>query len=185
MNAAALVQEIEGKFQQLLRDMTAELKSNLGTSHYRRLSEEEVFRRASVVFEHMNQWLITRDESALRREGEALGKRRFTEGVPLGQVVLALILNEKYLWNLLGERAQQIEKDVRGAVTEFFQRHTYYTAKGYEVALAESNRLAKRAAEALPPPEAAAPKPPSPKEPAKGESDMEISRGGQVGEFGG
>ena len=180
MNAAALVREIEEQSQQLIGGQTIELKTNLGTSHYRRLSDEEVFQRISIVFQHLAEWLISRDESALRREGEALGKKRFAEGVPLGQVVLALILNEKYLWNLPGISAQQVDKDIRGAVTEFFQRHAYYTAKGYEVELAESNRLAKRAA--VPQPAAETP---AKKAPDKAEADMEISRGGQVGELGG
>ena len=179
MNASALVREIEEQSQQLIGGQTVELKTNLGTSHYRRLTDDEVFQRISTVFRHLSEWLISRDESALRREAEALGKKRFAEGVPLGQVVLALILNEKYLWNLPGISAQQVDKDVRGAVTEFFQRHAYYTAKGYEVELAESNRLAKRAG-VTQPAEA-----PAKKDPSKKESDMEISRGGQVGEFGG
>ena len=185
MNAAALVREIEEKSQQLIADMTVEFKTNLGTSHYRRLSEEDIFQRVSIVYRHLTEWLISRNESVLKTEGEALGKKRFAEGVPLGQVVLALILNEKHLWNLPGVSPEKVDRDVRGTVTEFFQRHIYYTAKGYEVALAESNRLARRAAVTQPAAEAPALKPPPQKAPAKGESDMEISRGGQVGEFGG
>ncbi len=185
MNAAALVRKIEDDTHLLIGGLTVELMTNLGTSHYRRLHEQEVFQRVNIVFQHLCEWLISRDEAALKRDAEALGKIRFAEGVPLGQVVLALILNEKHLWNLPAIAGEQVDRDVRGAVTEFFQRHTYYTAKGYEVSLAESNKLARNVAVMQPAAELGAMRPPAKKEPGQADPDMEISRGGQVGEFGG
>ena len=98
---------------------------------------------------------------------------------------LTLILIEKHLWAGLDASAQHVEEDLRGAVTEYFQRATYYTAKGYEAALAVNNRVSRRTAAAQPVSESPALKPPPKMEPAKGEPDLEISRGGQVGELGG
>jgi len=185
MDTIALVRLIEGNTQQLISGLYAELKTNLGTSHYRRLSDEEIRRRGTAVFQGLTEWLPSRNDLLLEGYGEEFGKRRFTEGVPLGQVVLALILIEKHLWAFLDASAQQVETGVRSAVTEYFQKATYYTAKGYEAALAVSNRLAKRAAGTEPVSEPPTPKQPPKKEPAKAEHELEISRGGEVGEFGG
>ena len=131
MNAGPLLRIIEEKPPQLLAELTAELKTNLGTSHYRRLNQEELAQRHAAVAQGLAQWLTSRDEAALRKNGEDLGRRRFAEGIPLGQVVLALILVEKYLWKFLGSSAETLDESVRQAVTEFFQKDTYYTAKGY------------------------------------------------------
>ena len=184
MNAAAMAQAIDGRSKQIVAGLAVELRNNLGTSHYRRLKDDDIFQRVSVVFQHLGQWLVSNDDAALRRDGEELGRKRFAEGVPLGQVVLALILNEKHLWQLVESDSLTVDDDVHRAVTEFFQRHTYYTAKGYEEALAKSNRHAQCAAGQYPAATSSSLKP-SKKEPGRQESDLEISRGGQVGELGG
>ena len=183
MNTGPLVKVIEKQPPELINALNAELQSNLGTSYYRRLSEEELLRRHSAVYAGLAQWLSSRDETALQKSGEDLGKRRFAEGIPLGQVVLTLILVEKHLWEFLDSSAEHVDPDVRRAGTEFFQKDAYFTARGYEESLAVSNRLAQAAPEHVS--QVRAPMPPPKKEAAKAEPDLEISRGGQVGELGG
>jgi hypothetical protein len=183
MDAAAMAQIIESKPAELIEGLNAELKGNLGTSHYHRLSEDELVRRHSHIFDGLACWLRNSDESALQKSGESLGERRFREGTPLGQVVLVLILVERQLVDYFNASPKDIPQDVRRAVTGFFQKYAYYTAKGYEASLAVSNRLARsgKTAEIAVPEE----RPVKPAGTVSGEGDMEISRGGQVGEFGG
>lgn len=183
MNSAAVVRLIQEMPRPLIDDLNAELKTNLGTSHYHRLSEEELQKRHTLIFQSLADWLTSGDKTAIRKNGEDLGNRRFQEATPLGQVVLVLILIEKQLCAFL-ERSGQVAPETREAITEFFQKFAYYTAKGYESALAVSNRLARYSAAGQP--SATAVAGPPRKEAAKsGEPDMEISRGGQVGEQGG
>jgi len=183
IDSANLVHVIQSRPRKLIDDLNAELRTNLGTSHYHRLSEEEFRNRHSHIFQSLADWLTSADKTALRKDGEDLGSRRFQEATPLGQVVLALILIEKHLCAFLGG-SEQVEQETREAITRFFQIFTYYTAKGYESALAVSNRMARYSASGQP--SATAVAGPPRKEAAKsGESDMEISRGGQVGELGG
>ena len=174
MNATSVIQLIEKDSRQLVSMLVPELKSNLGTSHYRRLTDMEMFQRVEMIYRDLVRWLDSKDEPALQNAGEDSGKQRFAEGIPLGQTVLALILAEKHLWRYLRSSAITLEENVQQAVTEFFQKRVYYTSRGYEAALEESNRLSRRTAVEQRP-TAAAPK----------ESDLEISRGGQVGEHGG
>lgn len=181
MNSADLIRTIEQDPRRLIGGMIGELRSNLGTSHYRRLSDEELFQRGYAVYHHLTEWLAFQDEAPVQTAGEDLGRRRFAEGIPLGQVILALILEEKRIWEFLGASLGPPDQDLRRAVQEFFQKTIYFTGHGYETALAESNRRARRAEVPATP----APKPPSRAEPGDEEQGPEISRGGQIGEFGG
>ena len=185
MTAAEMIQIIEKGSAQYFTGLIQEVRSNLGTNHYRRLSEEELSRRITAVYLNLEHWIATRDEAAVRVAGETLGKLRFDEGIPLGQVMLALVLEENYLRKYLSNQGVLPEGEWGQTITEFFQKMMYTTAHGYEVALAHSNRLAQRAPVAPTPPQVAAAKPVSRTEAPKEEGDVQISRGGQIGEFAG
>ena len=180
MDSAAVIQKIEQGSGELFHQLSADLQSNLGTSHYRRLSEEELLLRHSAIIQGLCQWLSSHDDLALQKSAADLGQRRFREGIPLGQVVLALILVERHVVQFLNTSLQEAANSSGRAVTEFFQKYAYFTAKGYEVALAVSNRMAGEPADAL---AEGAPKKAAARTTREG--DMEISRGGQVGEYGG
>ena len=185
MNATEIIRIIEKGSEQYFSGLVEEVRSNLGTSHYRRLSNDELARRITAVYLNLEHWIATRDEAVVQSTGVDLGKRRFEEGIPLGQVVLALVLEENYLRKYLSNQGVPPEGEWGQTITEFFQKTMYSTAHGYEVALAHSNRLAQRAAVPAKPPAAAPPKPVSRTEDAKAEGDVQISRGGQIGEFAG
>ncbi len=180
MDPAGLIRVIQQAARPLVESLYAELRTNLGTSHYHRLSNEELFRRGQAVYQNLADWLASHDEAVLRSYGEDLGRRRFAEGIPLGQVVLALILNENHLWDHVSSLNQQVDENLRRQVSDFFARTIYSTAHGYEQQLAASNRPARAATVA--PPHAGAGAAKAPPTDSKGN---EISRGGDVGEFGG
>jgi hypothetical protein len=187
MDSVGVARAIGENPLELIKQLNGELKTNLGTSHYHRLSDEELIRRHSHIFRILTQWLLSHSEDELQKNGEELGDRRFHEGTPLGQVVLVLILVEKIFLSYMEASGQRLDEEARQSVEKFFQKAIYYTAKGYEVALAVSNRMAKKPSADQMPDAAATPDVRAGKAPARvtKEGDMEISRGGQVGEFGG
>ncbi len=201
MNSTDLVRVIEREGQQLVGGLHSELKANLGTSYYRVLGEDEFFERIYSQFQRLAQWLVSKDDAHIQSVAEERGKVRFAEGIPLGQVVLALMLTERHLWDYLGATDRQVDESLRSTVITFFQKTVYSTARGYEAKLSESNRLARRAAagqgadvptvgkaSTKPLAEKEKPKTDEPKKDApkdKDEDDIEVSRGGQVGELGG
>lgn len=187
MDSVGVARTIGENPMELIKQLNGELKTNLGTSHYHRLSDEELIRRHSHVFRILTQWLLSQNEEELSKDGQELGERRFHEGTPLGQVVLVLILVEKIFLSYMDTSSQGLDAMTRRSVEEFFQKAIYYTAKGYETALAVSNRMAKKPAADQMPDAIATPGLSAGKAPARvtKEGDMEISRGGQVGEFGG
>ena len=180
MNATDLTRIIREQGRPLVESLYGELRSNMGTSHYHRLSNEELFRRGQAVYQHLEGWLTARDAAALHRSGEELGHKRFAEGIPLGQVVLALILEEKHLWEFAAGKGLPADEKLRLDVAEFFARFIYSTALAYEQSLADSQRQAQKSIE---PPKGADAGVPATK---PTEETQELpSRGGQVGEHGG
>jgi len=181
MIAADLIRVIQEQAHPLVEGLYGELRTNLGTSHYHRLSNEELFRRGHAIYQHLSNWLTTRDAGAVYHAGKELGKKRFAEGIPLGQVVLALILEEKQIWQFAVGMNLRAEEKLRLDVAEFFARFIYSTGLGYEESLAESNRHGQRA---MAPPKAADAAVPKAKL-TEEKQEMITSRGGDVGEFGG
>ena len=184
MNSTDLIRAVEQESRPLVESLYGELRTNLGTSHYHRLSNEELFRRGQAVYQHLCEWLKMRDAAAIHRAGEELGKRRFSEGIPLGQVVLALILEEKHLWSYLDAKGLGADEKLRLDVAEYFARTIYSTALGYEESLAASNRKA-RANVILPADQQAVPVAAAASGRKPDSSEMTSSRGGDVAELGG
>ena len=190
MNSTDLVRLIERDGQQLVEGLYGELKTNLGTSYYRVLGEDEFFDRVYSLYQRLAQWLVSKDNAHIQRIAQERGGMRFYDGIPLGQVILALMLTERHIWDYLSASDRQVDESLRNKVIEFFQITVYSTAKGYEEKLAKSNRLAKRVEAGqgrnVPAVGKASTKPPARKKP-KGEprDEIDVSRGGQVGEFGG
>jgi hypothetical protein len=176
MDAVEIIQVIESGAQQFFNGLLQEVRSNLGTTYYRRLSNEELARRMTVVYKGLENWLVGPNEAAVRRAGEDLGERRFSESIPLGQVVLSLVLEEKYLRKYFADQGVPIDEEWSKVISDYFRRLIYSTAQGYETALAYSNRLAQGTPAEQPP------QPPAPPQPS---NDLEISRGGDIGEVSG
>lgn len=179
MDAFEIIQFIESGAQQFFNGLLQEVRANLGTTYYRRLSNEELARRMTVVYKGLESWLVRRDAPTVHNAGEELGKRRFSESIPLGQVVLSLLLEEKYLRKYFADQGVPLEGEWSAAISDYFRRFIYGTAQGYETALAYSNRHAQgNVPVEHHPHEEAHPQPEQQGEP-------EISRGGDIGEVSG
>ena len=179
MNTANLVIWIRQELPEIYEKLFQDLRKNLGVSHYRRFSEEELRSRCLVIYERLCDWLENQDLSAVRKPAFELGKERYEGNIPLGQLVLGILLLEKHLWSRMEETPEftVLDVDLRQRVIDFFQKTIFWAARGYEEAL-----------------EKASGRPPAqslirPIEEHKRETEvveeMESSRGGQVGEHGG
>lgn len=179
MDAAEIIQIIERGAQAYFNGLLQEVRANLGTTYYRRLSNEELTHRMTVVYKGLENWLVKPDEVALQNAGVELGKLRFSESIPIGQVVLSLLLEEKYLRKYFADHGAALEGEWSMAVSDYFRRLIYAAAQGYETELAHSNRMALgNVPEEHHPHHVAQPQPEAP-------GDMEISRAGQIGEVSG
>jgi hypothetical protein len=178
MSHAAFTQALHQEMRPLVESMFGELRANPGTSHYHRLGNDELLRRGQDVYKHLIDWLVERDITRVQQAGTGLGQRRFAEGIPLGQVVLAVLLEEKHLWRYPAVAKFAADAELVRATAEFFQEFIYWTARGFAAELDSGKTPPGRV---IPPPVAQMPR----RHGTQQDSDELISRAGQIGEFGG
>ncbi len=139
MLSTLLIERIEDNAEQLTRSLVIDLKENPLTTEYHKLSPEEIRSRAYDVYHNLGKWLASEAEGAVAARYSNLGKQRAIDGVPLSQVVYALIRTKKHLLegipttglfdSALGLYQLQ---EVRRLVHNFFDRAVYYTVRAYE-----------------------------------------------------
>lgn len=139
MLSARLVQMIEDHAEQLTRGVVHDLQTNPRTAAYHTLSREELDRRAYDVYHNLGRWLSHKTDDAIEASYSALGKKRSAEGIPLSEVVYALVLTKYHLRDYirsvgLGTSAMELyqEQELHRLVGHFFDKAIYYTVKGYE-----------------------------------------------------
>ena len=159
MLGARLLQLIQAHAGPLTRDVVNDLMTNERTPTFRRLNAADVDTRVSAVFYGLGKWLGDQDEDAVRDEYEEMGRTRFRQGVPVSELIYALILTKAHLRRYIrehglvdfaGDRVAPQEllplelhsiQDFNYQVGEFFDRALYHLARGFE---AEAREAARR-----------------------------------------
>jgi hypothetical protein len=148
-----LVELIQSHSEELSQRVLKEMLSRKETESYNKLHRKEVYRRIYEVYNGLGSWLskdTPRDD--LKEHYTRLGKRRFNEGIPLKEVVMALLLIKRYLWLYILETYlfkstfeiyQSLEMNNR--VVLFFDRAIYFSSMGFEEAQKEAEERAKLA----------------------------------------
>ncbi len=138
MLVGRLVALIEGHADALTERVVRRLREDERTTDYRRFDDEELGRRARSVYANLGRWLEESSEGAVEEEYFGLGETRRREGVPLSQVVMALLLTRRNLWQFVEsqgadsilELRQQLDLEL--LVVRFFDRAIHHTVRGYE-----------------------------------------------------
>jgi hypothetical protein len=155
MLSARLVQMIEDHAEQLTEGVIKDLQANPRTSHLHHLSREELHQRTYNVYRNLGHWVSYKTDEAIEASYTDLAERRFAEGLPLSEVVYALILIKYHLRDYIASAGlmdsaveMHQEKELRRLVGHFFDRAIYYTVRGYEreAGLARATGAVKRAA---------------------------------------
>jgi hypothetical protein len=139
MLSARLVQMIEDHAEQLTRGLVHQLKTHKQTPHYHDLPEHELHNRVYDVYRNLGEWLTYKSEETIKLSYVELGKRRFTEKIPLSEVVYALILTKRHLWEyiqyagLLNSAIELYqEQELHRLLGQFFDKAIYCAVCGYE-----------------------------------------------------
>ena len=139
MLSDSLVQMIEDHAEKLTHSLVNDLKSNKRTTHYHHLTGDELHRRTYDVYRHLGHWIASKTEAAIESSYTELGKTRQAEGIPLNEVVYALILTKKHLreyirFSGLSDSAVDLhrERELQQLVGQFFDKAIYYTVRGFE-----------------------------------------------------
>jgi hypothetical protein len=150
MLGAHLLQLIQAHAGRLSRDVMDDLMTNARTPTFRRLNPTDVETRVSALFYNLGKWIGDADETAVRDEYEDMGRARCREGVPVSELVYALLVTKSHLRRYIrehglvdfaGDRVAPQEflplelhsiQEVNYRVGEFFDRALYHLARGYE-----------------------------------------------------
>ena len=133
-----LMDLIEDHADELTDRLVRRMREDPRTTGYHRFDDEELGERAREVYSHLGRWLGETSESAVESEYFRLGKIRRAEGIPLSEVVMALLLVRRNLWHFVESQGADTslelrqELDLELLVVRFFDRAIFHTVRGYE-----------------------------------------------------
>jgi hypothetical protein len=111
-------------------------------SSYRNVPPGELEQRVYEIYRHLADWLLGKSELDVEKRYLEIGAKRAMQGVPLSQLIWAIILTKRNLWDFLEreavlDRPAEIagELEVEQMLDHFFDRAVYYAAIGYERSL--------------------------------------------------
>lgn len=148
-----LVRIVEEYAQTLTEGAIHKLQASPRTSSYHGLSHRELYERVYEVYHNLGRWLWEESSSAIEAWYNKLGEERCKEGVPIAEVLWALILTKDHLIDFLDgscfadsavELYQQQEFD--RLIGHFFDRAICYAAEGYERFAVNGPKVAVQAA---------------------------------------
>lgn len=140
-----LLRTIESHADEITAELMTELRTHPRTTYLHRVSEGEVRTRANDLYARLSRWIEDDGEDEISQTYRELGSRRCREGVPTSELIYALTLAKSRLINFI-RRNDTIESSLElqqeceliDKVHQFFDRATYYAARGYELEPAKS-----------------------------------------------
>ena len=129
---------IEKHSEELAEGLVRKLQTSERTQAYRAVPPDELKRNLGEVYKHLGDWLSNKTELELQERYSLVGARRAGQGVPLAQIVWALILSKEHLWMFLereayADTAIQLAGELTFILTleQFFDRAIYFTTAAY------------------------------------------------------
>jgi hypothetical protein len=151
MLLARLIWLIENHADALTRSTVEDLQSNPRTASFHAVARKEMESRIYGLYRNLGRWIGTRDEAHIETEYVDLGRRRRADGVPLSEIIFAVVLYKKHLRQFIqengvvGSTADRPEheellpvvlyeiQELNYMVGHFFDAALYHTARGYEL----------------------------------------------------
>jgi hypothetical protein len=136
-----LLELIKDNANELSRRLCKDLLNLEETKSYRKFPYEVIYERVFDVFSKLSSWLglDNHTTSEVQKVYTELGRKRYREGLPLHEVILAFMLIKRHLWVFIQEK-QFLEStfefsqalDLNNKVVLFFDRVIYFVIMGYE-----------------------------------------------------
>ncbi len=148
--SARLIKIVEENAEVLTEGVVKKLRESARTSSYHGLTHHEIYDRVYAVYHELSLWLWEKSSRAIESWYGELGEERHKEGIPLAQVLWALVLTKDSLIGYLDEHSfadsalelyQQQELD--RIIGHFFDRAMCYTAVGYERGAATTRKTVR------------------------------------------
>jgi hypothetical protein len=156
MISAKLIELIEIHATRLAADVAQDLWSNPRTAGFRSVPQDDLERRVFQLFHHLGNWIGHPKSERVEAEFVDWGRRRFGQGIPLSEIVYAIVILKQHLRRYIRDNGlvdaafPRIDgdyvlpmhlhslHDLNVRVGEFFDEALYYLTRGYE---AEEKRV--------------------------------------------
>jgi hypothetical protein len=139
MLSTSLTHMIEEHAEQLAHGLISDLQRNPNTPEYHKLSTSEIHQRVYDTYRNLGEWMSHEADSTVQARYSDLGRRRALEGVPLSEVVYALIQTKNHLFDYVRmkrvfDSALELYQlqELRWLVDNFFDKAIYNTVRAYE-----------------------------------------------------
>jgi hypothetical protein len=106
---------------------------------YAHVPPEELRERVHEIYQHLAEWLLGKGDVDVEQRYLEIGAKRAEQDVALSQLIWAIILTKKNLWDFLKQEAVldrpvEIagELEVEELLDQFFDHAIFYAAVGYE-----------------------------------------------------
>ena len=151
MLSLRLIELIETHAESLTRDVLKEYATNPRTRHWGVVPSNELEQRVFRTYHNLGDWLGNPKEDAVQAEYEEWGRKRYRNGIPLSEIVYAVILLKHHLRKYIRDnglieysRDRQAPQEILPVhlygiqelnylVGDFFDKALYYLARGYEL----------------------------------------------------
>lgn len=134
-----LIKIVENHAEELTRGAVKKLQVSPHTPSYHHLPADDLYQRAYEVYHDLERWLLKNTEQAIRGRYHELGVQRCREGIPLPEVLWALVLTKDHLREWIGasisvDSALDLfrQQEVYRLIGHFFDRAVCYAAEAYE-----------------------------------------------------
>lgn len=102
---------------------------------------DELLRDTEALYHYLATWLRHgKWDPRIDPHYQRIGRDRRKEGFPLSQIIAAIVLAKRTLWDRLVEDKQlsvALELEVTRAISRFYDQAIYHTVVGYEGAASE------------------------------------------------
>lgn len=138
MQLEELVKLIENQADELAALMVRKIRVSPRMAGYHRFGDDELADRARLVYANLGKWLEAEAEGLVAMEYLSLGKQRYQERIPLSQVIWALLLTRRTLWEFVEGQGWDTMDDLKRTldlellVVRFIDRAILHTVRGYE-----------------------------------------------------
>ena len=134
-----LVRLIETHANALALNLSEKVQASRQLTEYHKVPTYELNARVYEIYHQLGNWLLERKEEDVEHRYTAIGSRRAAQGVPLSQLIRAIVLTKQNLWEFL-KRESIVDSPIEifGAqellqlLDQFFDTAIYYAAIGYE-----------------------------------------------------
>jgi hypothetical protein len=136
-----LIRLIESRSDELANELLTRAKNSSHLATFSKVPPSELKQRVYEIYRNLGEWLIKRTEADIEKQYCTIGARRFHQGVPVSELIWAIMLTKDNLWDFLNresfpgfEMEVLAEHEMFRVIDRFFNHAMYYAARGYEKA---------------------------------------------------